>query len=849
MRISGRIRFIILMVGLVVGLEVGPSALAQSQDYQPPHQRPGPASDRIQFQAFHVDLAGATLQAGEMDLYLFSLKTEAARQLQDATDVKVYQAPATMISLILNPAPAPEGELNPFSLREVRFAIQYAVNRDFITQEIYKGLAEPMLAQVGPFDFDYLTVYDQLKEQDITYDPDFARQLINDAMTQAGATLQNGKWQFNGRPIQLKFIIREEDERREVGDLIRAEMDKLGFTINPTYQSFAPAILTVYGTDPQLFQWHIYTEGWGRGAAERYDYGTINGMAAPWLGNMPGWQEVGFWQYENERLDELGKRLFQGSFQSLAERNQLYQEMTGISVDESVRVWLATIVNSIPSSVEVKGITQDISAGPKSIWTLREAYVPGRDTLTVGNLWVWTERSTWNPIGGFGDVYSNDIWLNVHDPTLWRDPFTGIPIPFRATYRVDTAGPGGKLDVPADAFTWDAKQDAFVPVEAGIKATSKVTFDYSKYFQSKWHHGQPITMADVVYSIYQNFDMAFDEDKSRIEFAIAVTSQPFLETVRGFRIAGDDKLEVYVDYWHFVEDYIAEYAGLSGLSMPWEILAAMDKLVFEDRRAAYSNTAAQRFSVPWINLVMDNDTRLIRRTIIEQRNKGIYPTNVFQVGDISLVTPEEAQQRYEAALAWIEKYSMAVISNGPFQLVRFEPPAQFAELEAFRDPTYPFKPGDWYKGAPPLIRFDSIETADIGIGSPATINVGIQGPGQIEVKYLLFDPVTGQTLDSGKGQRVSATQYTFQLSPEVTGSLVPGPYQLFVIASSDLVSSLAERRVDIDAVTGEVSPVSTPTTSPLATPTPTSVPAPTPTSSSESRGFSCSGPPLRIAHG
>ena len=32
--------------------------------------------------------------------------------------------------------------------------------------------------------------------------------------------------------------------------------------------------------------------------------------------------------------------------------------------------------------------------------------------------------------GGFGDVYSNDIWRNLHDPPLWNHPFTGIPMPF-----------------------------------------------------------------------------------------------------------------------------------------------------------------------------------------------------------------------------------------------------------------------------------------------------------------------------------------------------------------------------------------------------------------------------------
>ncbi len=838
MRIDNRLKMALVVIGLLVGLELAPGVLAQSPDeYQPPHDRPGPASERIHFQSFHVDLAGQSLQNGDMDFYLFSLKTEAARQLQDSTDITMYQAPATSISLILNPAPAAEGELNPFSIREVRQALQYAVDRRFIAEEIYKGLAEPMLAHVGPFDYDYLTVYDELKGQDITYDPEFARDLVAQAMTGAGAALQNDKWHYNDRPVQVKFIIRVEDERREVGDLIRAELDKLGFTVVPTYRNFAPAILSVYGTDPQVFQWHLYTEGWGRGAAERFDYGTVNSMIAPWLGNMPGWQEVGFWQYENEHLDELGKNLFQGNFRSVEERNRIYEEMTEISLQESVRVWLATIVNSLPTDNNLQGVTQDISAGPKSIWTLREAHIPGKDTLTVGNLWVWTERTTWNPVGGFGDLYSVDIWNNVHDPPLWRDPFTGVPVPFRAEYQVTTAGPEGKLDVPSDAKLWDAANDEFVSVDSGVQATSKVIFDYSKFFQSKWHHGQPITMADVLYTISQGFDRALDEDKSKIEFALAVTSKPFLETVRGIKVLDENRLEVYVDYWHFVEDYIAEYANMSGLSMPWEVIAALDKLVFEDRRAAYSDTAAQRFSVPWINLVMPNDVRLLRRALIELRNDNRYPQSIFQSGGVS-VSEEEASLRYQAALDWIEQYDLAIISNGPFQLVRYDPPSQFAELLAFRDPSYPFKPGDWYRGAPPAIRFNTIEAPGIGIGSAASVDVTLEGPGIIDLQYLLLDPASGDVVTMGDAQRTSGNQYSLEIPAEVTGQLSDGLYQLFLVASSDLVSSLAERRVDLEAFSGEVptqaTVVSTPTAAPTATP------------AEGGGGFSCSGPPLQF---
>ena len=139
---------------------------------------------------------------------------------------------------------------------------------------------------------------------------------------------------------------------------------------------------------------------------------------------MPGWKEVGFWHYENEALDELGERLFKGDFADQAERDDMYREMTRIGLDESVRIWIATVMNAFPVQAGVEGITQDLAAGPRGLWSLRSAYKPDSEELTVGHLWVWTERTTWNPVGGFGDVYSNDIWRQLQDPAVWNDPFT-----------------------------------------------------------------------------------------------------------------------------------------------------------------------------------------------------------------------------------------------------------------------------------------------------------------------------------------------------------------------------------------------------------------------------------------
>ena len=795
------------------------------QDYTPPHDQPGPATDTINFKAFDVGIASREMEAGAMDMYIFSLKTPAAERLEGNPDVTVYQAPASTISIVLNPAPAPDGELNPLSIKEVRQALQYIVNRPFISQEIYKGFALPMLTHVSPSDFDFLTVFNLTKESRIAYDPDLAADLVSQAMTDAGATLKDDFWHFNDQRINLKFIVRTEDERWDIGNDLRANLVQLGFSVTLIPQQFGPAIFTVYGTDPQLFQWHLYTEGWGRGAPERYDFGNINQMCAPWLGNLPGWQEVGFWQYEAPELDALGQRIFIGDFSGLEERNQLYVQATQTCLEESVRLWVVTAVNNIPALTSIQGVTEDLVSGPKGLWTLREAYIPGNtDELNVGNLWVWTNRTTWNPVGGFGDVYSNDIWGNVHDTPLATHPFTGIPIPFRAQYQVKTAGPGDKLDVPSDAFLWDADSGGWSDVPAGTKATSKVTFDYSEYFQSKWHHRQPINMADVLYPIAQLFDLVENEDKANIEVSISTTSKPYTDTFRGFRVTDDNKLEVYVDFWHFVDDYIAQYASVSGVSMPWEVLAAMDDLVFQRRTVAYSDTAAARFNLDPISLVLDKFARLVRNALRDFDETNFVPENVFTIGGESLVNETDAAARYGAAIDWFAQKKHMVISNGPFLLETFDSSAQFAQIKAFRDPGYPFQPGDLYYGKPPTIQIASVEGAFIAEGADMVMVVELEGPGEMAVQYIFQDPATGVIIRSGLAEPLSSNRFQIQVPADVVATLTGDLYHLFLAAYTDELATLLERRVDIEF--GAV-PVPSPTAQaePTVTASPTAAPS------------------------
>ncbi|MEM4038803.1 MAG: ABC transporter substrate-binding protein, partial [Nitrososphaerota archaeon] len=341
--------------------------------YTPPHTKPGPASETLIYKSVALDIAPAALEAGEIDAYLFGLRSTVAAELVGKPGIKMISAPSGLYSIILNPAPAPPGRLNPLSIPEVRIGLQYIVNREYITKEIFKGFAAPMVTFLSAYDPDYITIFDIVKKYDFRYDPEYAKKIISEAMTKAGAVMKEGKWYYGDQPVKLKFIIRIEDERRLIGDAIATDLEKLGFEVERLYHPFGVAIEKVYLTDPRDFEWHLYTEGWGKGAPEKYDSSTINQMCAPWFGYMPGWQEPEYWNYVNDEIDSLGKKISLSEFQDLETRNKLYREATELCIHDSIRLWVATRLDAYILNPKMEGVTNDVGSGLRGTWNMREA--------------------------------------------------------------------------------------------------------------------------------------------------------------------------------------------------------------------------------------------------------------------------------------------------------------------------------------------------------------------------------------------------------------------------------------------------------------------------------------------
>jgi len=147
--------------------------------------------DSIQFiQYLDESTAIEEVKRGSLDLYYSRVSSELI-QNQDQ-DLQVFYATGGSFSLLVNPA---EGkEFNPFYYQEVRFALNYLVDRKLIVDELMGGHGIPMVSNYGPFDPDYLSIVDELEQFHFRYNPELADRMITDRLVSAGAQKIDGKW-------------------------------------------------------------------------------------------------------------------------------------------------------------------------------------------------------------------------------------------------------------------------------------------------------------------------------------------------------------------------------------------------------------------------------------------------------------------------------------------------------------------------------------------------------------------------------------------------------------------------------------------------------------------------------
>ena len=731
--------------------------------------------DSIKFiQYLDENTALEEVKNGNLDLYYNKISSDRLESNESREGLKIFDSTGGSYSLLVNPAES--NKFNPFSNKESRFALNYLVDRKLIVNELMGGYGSSIISYYGPTDPEYLTIIKELESFNFKYNPTLAEKIISKSMTERGASKIDNEWTMDNEKVEVRIFIRSDDPvRKSIGEILSAELEKIGFTVKKDYGDLNKAFVVVYGSNPADLDWNLYTEGWGRSAFVKYDSIGLGQMYSPWFSNMPGFNDPTYWNYENKKLDDLTQKIYKGSFESAEKRSQLIQDAVSEGINESVRIFLASKVDQYVVNENVDGVINDLGAGVPSRFTPINARTTDGD-LVIGVKQIY--QGAWNPIMGLTDTYSRQIWGIISDPVTFKHPFTGETFPVRAEWEVETSEFDEKIKVPSVAKMWNPVEQQWNNVSANTLATSKVTFDF-KF--SNWHNGQPMDMNDILHSLYFTIEWGTQNDENDKTFDTEFTPRAAqsIQTIIGINQIDDDTMEVYVDYWHFDENEIAEWAALWS-PVPWEITSAMEKAV-TDGKVSFSRSGATNKNVNWLSLIVPKDAEIIKENLLA------YKTNQFIPNSLKEMNEEQKyyENRYDSSIEWIENNNHAVISNGPFYLESYIPESRTITVTAFDDDSYPFKIGKWSefeKTQFPNIK--KIKMAKI-IQQGESMNVEIETEHADSLLYFLVD---------GKGKiqieeklKINENKSNINISQNSTENLQIGANSIKIFVISDAV--------------------------------------------------------------
>ena len=647
----------------------------------------GPASDNLVFKVVSAEDAPQALIDGSIDMYLGFISPQQAEELKDDSNINIILAPSQYFDLAFNPAPSTEDELNPFSIREIRFALNNLVDKEGLIKDVLMGYGQIKPTYLFEASPDFEIVRDVVEKYDFSYNQDEALKVIDEEMASAGAEKADGIWQYNGKPVTIKYVIYsggDYGELEEVSDYVALALEDAGFTVEKIYYDLN-TVDNPFDSDPAELKWHLRTgTGIYFGFTKFNTYGIIG--LAPFSKGLSGSNKEGSWNYENEKLDGVGKKLFYGNYKDENEWKSLFQEGMDVILKEAYKVSLVAKQNIFAARSDIKELTVSDFVGIRLLRNFREAYIPGKETLVIGTKETYNEGDGFSPNWFAGNIYRMDIKMAVRDFGMWSNPKTLEYGTLRWEYEVESAGPDGKLDVPEDAVLWESSEKKWLPVGKGIKATSRVTFDLSKYLGTKWHHGVEISWADVLYQLAQSRERVFNEKWNEITEA----QELWLEPYKGYRFDGTN-LEIYVDEWHFTDWSIADSAVFA--PDPWLLYATTNMMVYEDNSMMYSKSKAGEYEVPVIRLIDENNVDSVLEKINSLEFDDI--KQFVTVGDEEYATEDSFNKRKDALNKWAQDNGHLIIGEGPFYFGSFSDADGKVTLKAFRDETYPFKKGDW----------------------------------------------------------------------------------------------------------------------------------------------------------
>lgn len=764
------------------------------------------------------DAAIARLAAGDIDVFADDVAGEAIlTAIEDAGNIQTRVQYGLYDELTFNVADcADENVLNPFQSQPVREAMNWVIDRDYVANELYGGLAVPKYTALSEAGADRARYAAEIRaiEAEYAYDLERAEEVISAEMEALGAEMDGDQWTYNGEPVNIIFLIRNEDTRLEIGNYIANNLEDMGFTVERVERTSAELSPLWAVEEPDLCNWHIYTGAWSqtvvdRSSVDNFDFFyNARGYPIP----LSGAYEV------SPEFDEVSLRLATNDFATLEERDELVREILPLAAESSNRVWITSRTTLIPFSEDVS-VTTDLAAGLSgaALWskTIRWADEVG-GSMTIALPSVFTEP--WNPIGGSNWVFDNMVKRGIDDSAFYTDPNTGLQIPGRAERAeiVATEGfpMGTTLDwvslsfepevvVPDDAWAgWDGAEQRFLTASEVYTETQTSVFKSTVYYPEDlydtvtWHDGSPMSVADFVMLMITRFDLV-DENSPYYDDNLAPTFEQFFSSFKGVRIASTDPL--VIETWADNPELDAEMSVYSWWpnavgpylygSAAWHNMAIMLRGE-ENGGFAFSPGKSEEAGIERTNMIAGPSLDVFASELMSATEEVWIP---YEPTLSEYISEDEITERYENLSEFARRYGHYYIGTGVYFLSGVFPVEGQAVLT--HNPDHP-DPADRYAGfgAPPLADIEIDGPGRVTAGEEATFDVFLDVFGEpyavddIEaVSYLLFD-ATGEMVESGEAEAVEDGLWEVVLSSETTEALEEGSNRLEIVVASNLVA-------------------------------------------------------------
>ncbi|MDF1615386.1 ABC transporter substrate-binding protein [Desulfurivibrio alkaliphilus] len=705
----------------------------------------------------------ALIERGSHHLYGQGLDSASLfRLIQASSKVDYHLSRGTSVELTFNPALFADGRLNPFRNPKIREAINWLVDRRYVAEELFGGLAAPRYLPLNTALPDYARLAATARELELHYrhDPARAEEVISAELGRLGAERRDGRWFYQDRPVRLTILIRSDDNRERVGDYIANLLEDLGFEVQRFYRTAEEAARIWIAGDPAMGQWHVYTGAWispviNRDVGNDFNfYYTSRGRPEP------------LWQaYEPDpEFDRLADRLDRRDYASLEERQSLMEQALRLAMQDSARVWLVD-KQSIWAHADDIEVAVDLAGGVtgSALWPYTLRFKDGLGgRVVIGTPSMLTEP--WNPVAGSNWIFDLMIMRSLGDSAVLPDPFTGLYWPQRITQATVTVAADAPVNrtlewvelvesrqaiaVPADTWIdWDAEAGRIITVgekhQGGITARTRTTIRFEDdYLQRRWHDGSRVSVADLILPWILTFERA-DEASRLFDPGYLPRFQVYQRHFRGWRITDTAPLtvEVYSDQVFLdAENLVAN--RIPGLQ-PWHVLGLG---IEAERRGelAFSTGQADRLGVEQMSYVSGPSLEILRDYLAVAAKVEHLPF----AGELSRwVEPGEIARRYAALQAWVAERGHFWVDDGPFYLHTVRPLE--GSLVLRRNPDFPDLADKWLRFTEPRIpelEIDGPLVVPQGSAEGMAVTLHITFAGQpypsdeiAEVNYLLFD--------------------------------------------------------------------------------------------------------------